>query len=850
MITRLKSLSRNQILTGSTSLAFGQIVFNATGYITTILMSRTLTVADFGVLAVLSSFFFLMGIPAGALGLTIQRYTAYLSGRDPHRYQSIRRFTFRLALTTAVVFNVLYIIAIPWLQWFFRLDSALPLIWFAPAIGSSFALFWFKDFLKGHLAFLPEAILVIIEGMVKLAVIAATFWFGWGLLGAIAAFWVSITSALVASWIYVEKHHKLTTKVLPISSTDRQEILHFLGHSALSQLGLMVLISVDIILVKHLVSPEVAGQYGLLSIFGKIIFLGATSLTAAIVPMVAKAAGTPQALQKSLIGYALLGSFTLGITGFFSLFAPLAAAIVVGDKADLVAPILPLYSLAIGLVTLGLYTIQINLQLQRLLFAFIPNIFALVLGVLLASDTSSLSGVVSRYLWVAGAFSLTSLIGFFLVEIRDWYQKTKQFLDLEPTSDTKLKILIYNWRDLLHVWAGGAEVYVHELGKRFVKQGHQVVLFCGNDKKSAHLDEIDGIKVIRCGGFYSVYLWAAIYYLSFFRNKFDVLIDCENGIPFFTPFYSRIKKFLVVHHVHQEVFSNHLPWALAKFAQFLEGTLMPWVYSTVPLITVSESSRAELIANQIAQDECNLVHAGIDLKSFKPGKKSRIPMVLYVGRLKPYKSVDVLIRAAQIITNQIKTIRFIIAGTGEDRDRLQALVDQLNLNEYFIFKGKVTQKERNQLYRQAWVVVNPSFLEGFGITSIEANASGSVMVASDVPGLRDSVKDGYTGILVPYGDVAAFAEAISFLVNNHETRNQMEGYALSWSKRYSWDKSSQKFLNLINRSLKQTNLMQSEPSTSFWWYVQEIPVAALRLIIGLFRPAFVRLTISQNWRAS
>jgi len=826
MKSLFNKFNQNKVVSGSTYLTLGQLGFNAIGYVSTILMSRVLTVEDYGVLAVLSSFFFLIGIPAGALGQTVQRYIAYLWSKDKSNYVRVRKASFRIAFLMALLANSAYILAIPFLSEFLQLNSLLPLVWFAPVIGSSFILYWYKSFLKGHLAFGAEALFVLFEGLIKLAVVALTLIFNWGLVGAISAFWVSIILSLSVSWLYVERYFptiKIKTKAHKKAIKIKgRELIEFYLFSVFSQLGLMILLSVDIILVKHLTTPEIAGKYALLSIFGKIIVLGATSLTGALTPLIARDSGSSRARKNIYLGYFLLSGFLTTAILFFSFFSEQVSNLVLGEKGTLIHHLLPTYSLAIAMVTLGLFTIQANIQQKRLTFAVIPNVFAFLLAYLLYKSADNTATVVNNYLLVASLFAVTSFLWFLLTETYIWYKDIHTFLGTSSKAKNKHQIMFLNWRDTQHVWAGGAEVYIHELAKRFVKKGHSVIMFAGNDKKSASTQKIDGIKIVRRGGFYTVYVWAFIYYIVFFRKRTNVIIDCENGIPFFTPIYSSLPKFLVVHHVHQEVFREHLSWPKAKLAQFLEGKLMPLVYRKVPLITVSESSLDELTETGIAPDESELVHCGVDLKNYVPGEKSLTPMVLYVGRLKAYKSLHILIKAAELIKSQVKEVTFVIAGDGEEKARLEQLVKKLKLTQYFTFVGKVSESQKLKLYQNAWVVVNPSFMEGFGITSIEANACGSVMVASDVPGLRDSVKDGYSGMLVPYGDISAFAEAITHLLKNDQVRKRMEKYALSWSQRYSWDRSSNKFLNLI-KQYSATNQKPNFLNLNFRPLVSAIP---------------------------
>ena len=171
----------------------------------------------------------------------------------------------------------------------------------------------------------------------------------------------------------------------------------------------------------------------------------------------------------------------------------------------------------------------------------------------------------------------------------------------------KLRILVFNWRDTKHKWSGGAEVYIHELARRWVAMGHKVTVFCGNDQDSRRYETISGVWVIRRGGFYTVYIWAFLYYMRHLRGKYDIIIDSENGLPFFTPLYAREKVYLLIHHVHQEVFRKTLKPPFSWLAQALERRVMPIVYRNTEVITVSPSSKSAILENCLTKrSACHL----------------------------------------------------------------------------------------------------------------------------------------------------------------------------------------------------------------------------------------------------
>lgn len=359
-------------------------------------------------------------------------------------------------------------------------------------------------------------------------------------------------------------------------------------------------------------------------------------------------------------------------------------------------------------------------------------------------------------------------------------------------------ILILNWRDTRHVFAGGAEKYLHEMGKRWVLKGYRVTMFCGNDGRCAERESIDGIQIFRKGGTYTVYLWAIWYYYKYFRGKYDVILDCENGIPFFSPVYARkIKIFCVVFHVHQGVFRKYLWLPMAWLASFLEKDLMPYVYRKKKFVTISESTRMEMLAHGFT-DTVEIVYPGTETHEIALYAKSEIPTILYLGRLKAYKSVDVLIRAYEKFREKyVSNSRLIIAGSGEEEVFLKELVNNLGLNDSVQFLGFVDEIHKVKLMSEAWVFVNPSMMEGWGLTVIDANACGTVVVASDVPGLRESVKHLETGILFRYGDEKMLSDVMHNLVISKEDRLQYEINARSWAEKFNWNVMADKFLKIL-----------------------------------------------------
>ncbi|TMB91052.1 MAG: glycosyltransferase family 4 protein [Chloroflexi bacterium] len=306
-----------------------------------------------------------------------------------------------------------------------------------------------------------------------------------------------------------------------------------------------------------------------------------------------------------------------------------------------------------------------------------------------------------------------------------------------------LRVLIINWRDVAHPWAGGAETYMHEIGRRWAAAGVDVGWLCHRRAKSRRVELIDGIRVHRIGGRFTLYPLVALTYLLRLRGRYDVVIDCENGVPFFTPLFARIPKVLVVHHVHREIL----------LGIWLETRVMPRVYRNTEVVAVSASTKSDLVSLGFRPEQVTVVHNGVHLPDVEPQPASR-PTLLYMGRLTPQKCVDVIVRAMPTVLRSFPDARLDIIGQGPDRTRLERLAWALRLTSSIRFHGYLPGPVRDQRAAQAWVAVCPSAFEGWGVTCVEAGARGLPVIASNVHGLRDSVRDGETGILVPAGGPA------------------------------------------------------------------------------------------------
>jgi glycosyltransferase involved in cell wall biosynthesis len=299
------------------------------------------------------------------------------------------------------------------------------------------------------------------------------------------------------------------------------------------------------------------------------------------------------------------------------------------------------------------------------------------------------------------------------------------------------------------------------------------------------------MEVHRTGSRHTFPMAARSSYRHLKRRPFDLIIEDLNKVPLFTPWWVRSPLVLLVHHLFGRIAFQEAPLPIALATWLLERPV-PRIYRRLPVLAVSQSTADDLVARGFHADRITVIPNGIDLDNYSPDPAQRFPepTLLYLGRLKRYKRVDlVLLAFARLITRGVRA-RLIIAGQGDRADELRQMRDELGLASQVDMPGFVSEAEKRRLLRGAWVHVLTSAKEGWGITNLEAAACGTPTVASNAPGLRDSVIDGETGILVPHGDVEALAVVLGRLIEDAPLRAKLSAGAREFATRFSWDRSA------------------------------------------------------------
>ncbi len=351
-----------------------------------------------------------------------------------------------------------------------------------------------------------------------------------------------------------------------------------------------------------------------------------------------------------------------------------------------------------------------------------------------------------------------------------------------------MRILVVNWQDRLNPNAGGAEVHLHRIFSRLVARGHEVELLCSGWPGAPATDLVDGIRVHRAGGRYTFNVAAPLRYEAALADEpFDVVVEDLNKVPMLAHRWARARApLLLVHHLFGATAFKEANPALAA-ATWLFERVAPSVYRGVRCVAVSEGTRADLVRRGLDGDDVSVIRNGVDLEGLWPAtERFAEPTVVYLGRLKRYKRVDLILRAVARLRERGTDARMVVGGRGDARAALEAQARALGIAERVTFAGFVTDEEKRELFARAWAHALTSPKEGWGISSVEASACGTPTVASDSPGLRETVRHGETGYLVPHGDVECLADALGRAMEP-ANRDRMGRRARAFAGRFSWD---------------------------------------------------------------
>jgi glycosyltransferase involved in cell wall biosynthesis len=370
-----------------------------------------------------------------------------------------------------------------------------------------------------------------------------------------------------------------------------------------------------------------------------------------------------------------------------------------------------------------------------------------------------------------------------------------------------MKILLIEFRDITHPEAGGAEVVLQEVFRRIVAAGHQVDYLCNHYAGAAHEEVRDGIRFLRRGRqpYFNFFVpW--VYRRELRRNRYDVIVEGIDKVPFNMPWFERrVPVACIVPHLFGTTVFREASKPVAAYVYLLERSITH-AYRHCLFSVLSDSTKADLTGRGIPAANVRVIRSGLTQEDYSaPAVKpaSDHPVILYVGRLKRYKGIELGFEAVRQLRVKHPRIEYAIVGGGDYLPELQRQVAVLGLAGHVSFRGYVTHAEKVALMQRAAVLIYTSPKEGWGLSVVEANACGTPVVASDAPGLRESVKNGETGFLVPHGDATALAQRIDQLLSDPALYAAFRQNGLAWARSFTWERASAETLALLEEARRR-----------------------------------------------
>jgi glycosyltransferase involved in cell wall biosynthesis len=342
------------------------------------------------------------------------------------------------------------------------------------------------------------------------------------------------------------------------------------------------------------------------------------------------------------------------------------------------------------------------------------------------------------------------------------------------------------WRDFDDVEAGGSELHAHRIMGAWAAAGVKVRMTTSTAEGAPPFITRDGYRVTRRVGRYSIFPRTMISGVLGRLGRQDGLVEIWNGMPFLSPLWALCPRIVFLHHVHAEMWKMVLPKGLAEVGYAVEHTLAPPVYKRSSIVTLSPSSKAEIVDQlHIPESRVTICPPGVG-SQFSPGSaRSEVPLVVAVGRLVPVKRFELLIEVLLALKPRIPDLQAVIVGEGYERPKLEEMIRNGNAQGWITLPGHVDDDRLVELYRSAWVVGSTSLREGWGMTVTEAGACGTPSVASRISGHQDAVVDGQSGFL--FNTLDEMGNQLHAVLSDEVLRKRLSVGAIDFSSQFTWD---------------------------------------------------------------
>jgi glycosyltransferase involved in cell wall biosynthesis len=358
-----------------------------------------------------------------------------------------------------------------------------------------------------------------------------------------------------------------------------------------------------------------------------------------------------------------------------------------------------------------------------------------------------------------------------------------------------LHILVLADRDWTHPQTGGNGTNIHGHVSRWVEWGNRVTVVAGHYPGAKGVERYGpNLVVHRAGNRATVFpraLWAVLRGIG---RDADVVLEVINGITFLTPLWLRRPRVAMVHHVHRDLFVGEFGPMLGRLIYwFAEAVPLRLFYRHTPFTTISDAARNDLVEIGIPREHVRVEYLGIDADKLGLGARAAEPRLLFVGRLKAYKRIELLFDVLEAIPTAVLDI----AGHGDHQPALEAEIERRGLDGRVEMHGYVDDEGRAELYGRAWVNLTASASEGWSLTVMEAALCGTPSAALAVGGLPESIVDGVTGVLAK--DADELARKTRELVEDPHLRERMGEAAERRARNYTWERVAAANLELLRR---------------------------------------------------
>jgi glycosyltransferase involved in cell wall biosynthesis len=374
-----------------------------------------------------------------------------------------------------------------------------------------------------------------------------------------------------------------------------------------------------------------------------------------------------------------------------------------------------------------------------------------------------------------------------------------------PADVAGLRVAVVNWRDPWHPSAGGAEQYAWQMAVGLLARGARVRYLTARAPGQSRRECRDGVELVRTGSRLSVYP-RALGWLGAHRRSFDVVIDCQNGIPFFTPWVlpRRVPVLCVMHHVHDAQFGVHFSPLMAAIGRFLEGPIARRTYRRHACVAVSQSTVTAMRERLGWTGPIFIIPNGLTADCFsEPGREppAEAAVLSWVGRLVAHKRVERVLDVAERIGDRAVVE---VIGRGPAAAPLATEIIARGLTDQVRMRGFLPEADKRAAVAGSLLHLNTSQGEGWGLCVLEAAALGVPTVAYDVDGLRDAVRDGETGWLVRADQrIEDVTERAVKELSDAARRAEMAAACRRWAAQFDWDSSADQLARLIAASSRR-----------------------------------------------